>query len=86
MTYYLKVSALRANCSTDTFSESVLYLLLQDFKQQKHLEFLWYPPYLDNAQPIFAHVLDSHYTTPLMFGLTIKVPIATIVFERTSEC
>ena len=59
--------------SLEALLVSCLSHLLQDFKQQKHLEFFWYPPYLDNPQPIFAHVLDSHYTTPVIFGVTIKV-------------
>jgi lysosomal alpha-mannosidase len=61
--------------------------LKQKFKKEKHLEFHWYPPYLKTPKPIFAHVLDSHYSTPFIFGLDVEERAASFVntCEKRSE-
>ncbi len=41
----------------------------QEMKRNKGLEFFWRNPHTNNT--IFAHVLDSHYTTPQLPGDTI---------------
>ena len=63
---------------TDTISR--VFIFTQDFKQHKHLEFFWYPPYLKDPRPIFAHVLDSHYSTPVILGITVEVSLALFVW------
>ena len=42
----------------------------QEMKKNKGLEFRWQNPHSNHT--IFAHVLDSHYATPLIFGVTAR--------------
>ena len=42
----------------------------QDMKQNRDLEFHWRNSLFNRT--IFAHVLDSHYSTPVIFGLTVE--------------
>ncbi len=42
----------------------------QEMKRKKALEFFWRNPHTNNS--IFAHVLDSHYTTPKLFGESLE--------------
>ena len=42
----------------------------QEMKRNKGLEFHWRNPHTNHV--VFAHVLDSHYTTPVILGLTIE--------------
>ena len=42
----------------------------QDMKQNQGLEFFWHNPRFNRT--IFAHVLDSHYSTPVILGVTIE--------------
>lgn len=44
--------------------------LKQEMKKTKGLEFFWRNPYSNLS--VFAHVLDSHYSTPLILGLTTE--------------
>lgn len=42
----------------------------QEMKKNKELEFHWQNPHTNHT--IFAHVLDSHYSTPLILGITTE--------------
>ncbi|XP_065833853.1 epididymis-specific alpha-mannosidase-like isoform X2 [Oscarella lobularis] len=46
----------------------------QLFKRSQHLEFNWQSHALlaENETTIFTHVLDSHYSTPLILGLSVE--------------
>ena len=44
--------------------------LKQEMKRTKGLEFHWHSPHSNRS--VFAHVLDSHYATPLILGLTTE--------------
>lgn len=44
--------------------------LKQEMKENKGLEFFWRNPYSNLS--IFAHVLDSHYSTPVILGFTTE--------------
>ena len=49
----------------------------QDMKQSRGLEFLWHNPHFNRT--IFAHVLDSHYSTPVIFAATVKERAKSLV-------
>jgi lysosomal alpha-mannosidase len=42
----------------------------QQMKSDRGLEFWWHNPLF--SQTIFGHVLDSHYATPLILGITVE--------------
>lgn len=42
----------------------------QQMKRDRGLEFHWHNSHFNRT--VFGHVLDSHYSTPLIFGLTIE--------------
>lgn len=42
----------------------------QEMKRDKGLEFYWKHPHTNNT--LFAHVLDSHYSTPILLGFTVE--------------
>ena len=42
----------------------------QEMKRNQELEFHWHNPLFNRT--IFAHVLDSHYSTPVIIGLTTE--------------
>ena len=44
--------------------------LKQEMKKTRGLEFFWRNPYSNHS--VFAHVLDSHYSTPVIVGFTAE--------------